>query len=129
MKNIQKGFTLVELVIAVALVGVLSVVAIPKITGVSDDARVAALKGVAGALSSASVRNYAIRGANNANGYEVTQCEDVVDILEGGVLPQGFELAGTDGVDPVAAEAKVECTLSTTTTPVQTTTYTAYGIA
>ena len=63
VKKVHCGFTLLELVVVIAVVGVLLVVAMPKLLGTSNDARVAALGGVAGALSSASAFNYGKRSA------------------------------------------------------------------
>ena len=140
MKSFNKkhgGFTLVELVVVVAVVGVLAVVATPKIVGVANDARDAALTGVAGALTAASTRNYASRGANNSAGVPVVKCGDVANALEDG-LPDGYKFnggtvtagqwSGGDADTAIAAEAKVTCTLSTTSTPVRTLPFTGIGI-
>jgi len=53
MKN--KGFTLIELVIVIIILGILSATAIPKFVNLSSDARIASLEGIAGALSSTSL--------------------------------------------------------------------------
>jgi prepilin-type N-terminal cleavage/methylation domain-containing protein len=131
IKNEQSGFTLVELVIAVALVGVLSIVAIPKITGVSDDARQASVDGVAYSLAEASKRNYMIRGANNLNGFAVTECSHTLLSLENETVPTGFALK--DGTASVALTTDLAsqgaCTVETTTTPKKEATYIVYGIA
>jgi prepilin-type N-terminal cleavage/methylation domain-containing protein len=131
IKNEQSGFTLVELVIAVALVGVLSIVAIPKITGVSDDARQASVNGVAFSLAEASKRNYMIRGANNVNGFAVLICSDTLKSLENDAVPTGFALK--DGTATVTlttdTASQGACTVETTTTPKKEATYIAYGIA
>ena len=131
------GFTLVELVVVVAVVGVLAVVATPKIIGVANNARDAALTGVAGALTAASTRNYASRGANNSAGVPVVKCGDVANALEDG-LPDGYQFnggtvtagqwSGGDADTTIAAEAKVTCTLSTTSTPVRSLPFTGIGI-
>lgn len=47
MKRIS-GFTLIELVVAIVILGILSVVAAPKFLGLQSDARAAALKGLSG---------------------------------------------------------------------------------
>lgn len=48
-----QGFTLVELVVVILLLGVLSVVAVPKFLNIQEDAQAAAVKGTAAAFKSA----------------------------------------------------------------------------
>ena len=64
----QKGFTLIELVLIIVILGVLAVIAIPKFVDISAEASTAALNGVAGGMSSAMATNYAVRKANAAKG-------------------------------------------------------------
>ena len=61
MRNnqMQKGFTLIELIMIIVILGVLAVTAIPKYLDLKDDAEKASVKGVAGALASAAAINYA----------------------------------------------------------------------
>ena len=54
MKTRQQGFTLVELVTVLVILGILAAVAIPKYVSYTTEARVAALNGMAGALRSAA---------------------------------------------------------------------------
>jgi len=85
MKGNQSGFTLIELVMVIVILGILAATAVPSFVNVSGDARQAATEGMAGALSSASSINYAVRSANVANGVAVAACADVSGALQGGL--------------------------------------------
>lgn len=49
----QSGFTLVELVVVIVILGILAATAIPKYASYTKEARISALNGVAGAVRSA----------------------------------------------------------------------------
>ena len=49
----QQGFTLIELIIVIVLLGILAVTAAPKFLNLQDDARDATLEGIRGSLETA----------------------------------------------------------------------------
>lgn len=117
-----QGFTLIELVIVIAIIGILSAVAIPKFINLSSTAQTAATNAVAGALASGNATNYGARKASSTLGVAVTNCTDVASTLQGG-LPSGYTISSAS----VAVDANVTCTL---TGPSSTTaTFNATGIS
>ena len=55
MRNTQQGFTLIELVVVIVILGILAATALPRFINLSTEARTASVNGVAGSLRSAVV--------------------------------------------------------------------------
>ena len=72
MVRSQKGFTIIELVVVIVILGILAAVAFPKFQDLSGDAKQAYVKGAKAALESAAVITFAKAGGVKS-GYAAIQ--------------------------------------------------------
>ena len=94
MQN-QKGFTLVELVVVIVILGILAATALPRFVNLTQDARISAVNGFAGGLRSAvgvSQARYMATGTMTATSISMAD-GTTVTVAAGTGIPTGA-LAG-----------------------------------
>ena len=101
MKRNQAGFTLIELIIVIVILGILAVTAAPKFLDFGGDARNSVLQGVKGSLESAGSLVYGkaiIGGVQNAE-----RTDTPTPAVEGIAIHFGYPVA-TETALKAAAE-------------------------
>lgn len=101
----EKGFTLIELVMVIVILGILAAFALPRFADFGGEARVSSINGLAGAMRSASAIAHARQAADNAG-------PDASVVLEGKTVTMvaGYPTANAAGIGDAAqisAEFKV----------------------
>jgi len=121
----QGGFTLIELVVVIVLLGILGAVATARFQDLSGSANAAALEGVTAEIQSASAINYAAAVIPGGGGPDVAinatapnnACTAVIPgLMQNGALPTGYTTAGNVAPACAAAGDSVVCVLTQTAT-------------
>ncbi len=88
-----KGFTMIELIVVIAIIGILAAIAVPRFMTQTGNARIAALNGLGGAIHSAtalSQAEYIAEGNSSAStSTSVTMNGTAVTVIAGTGRPAG----------------------------------------
>lgn len=109
MKTIQKGFTLIELMIVVAIIGILAAVALPAYQDYTIRARVSELM-----LAASGARTCVSEASNDFNTIPTTVAADCAIVPAGKVTAASVGQDGVVSVSGSAASVGTEVTVTLT---------------
>lgn len=119
MKTKQQGFTLIELVVVIVLLGIIGAVATARFQDLGTAAADAVEQGIASEMASASAINYGVAVSGGAPAVAISgaavDCTAIApNLMQAGALPTGVTVANGADTNCGGAGNTVTCTVTHT---------------
>lgn len=113
----QQGFTIIELIVVIVVLGILAATAIPRFANVGTEARIASMQGVAGSINSAKevIRAKWYAAGSNTVGTVTTVDGTSVAVTTGTAANSGYPTAA-GMVSALNVSGNISCVAAGNTT-------------